>query len=118
MGEFQIQTTVGPTGACILQVLGPFTLQHVFEFQGIARNESERAIIVDLTGAPYMDSTGLGAILGVYASCQRTQRGFALAGACGRVQTMLQVCKADHILAVFDTVEAAEAQLSAKAHQA
>ena len=118
MGEFQIQATVGPTGACILQVVGPFTLQHVFEFQGIARNESERAIIVDLTGTPYMDSTGLGAILGVYASCQRTQRGFALAGACGRVQTMLQVCKADHILAVYDTVQAAEARLAAKTQPA
>jgi len=34
------------------------------------------------------------------------------------VQTLFQVARADHILAVFDTVEAAEAQLSAKAHQA
>jgi len=118
MGQFQIQSAIGPTGACILQVLGPFTLQNVFEFQSIARKESERAIIVDLTETPYMDSAGLGAILGIFASCQRTARGFAVAGACGRVQTLFQVARADHILAVFDTVESAEAQLAAKAQQA
>ena len=118
MNEFQIQTTVGPAGACIIQVLGPFTLQNVFEFQSAARKETERAIIVDLSQVPYMDSAGLGSILGLFASCQRTRRGFALAGACGRVQTLLQVAKADRIVAAFETVGAAEAQLSAKAQQA
>ena len=118
MEQFQIQTAVGPTGACILHVTGPFTLQNVFEFQAAARKETERAIIVDLTNSPYLDSAGLGAILGIFASCQRTQRGFALAGACGRVQTLLQVAKADHILSLFDTVAAAEEKLSAKTQQA
>lgn len=118
MDQFQIHSTVGATGACILRMVGPLTLQNVFEFQSTARKKSDRAIIVDLTDVPYMDSTGLGSILGVYASCQRTQRGFAVAGASGRVRTLLQVAKADHIVAVFDTVEAAEAQLSAKAQKA
>lgn len=118
MDEFQIQTTVGPTGVCILRLLGPLTLKSVFEFQSTARKESERAIIVDLAGSPYMDSAGLGAVLGVFASCQRTNRGFAVAGASGRVRTLLQVAKADHILSVFDTVESAEARLSAKTQRA
>lgn len=118
MEQFQIQSTVGPTGACVLRVLGPLTLQNIFEFQSTARKETERAVIVDLTAVPYMDSAGLGAILGVFASCQRTQRGFTLAGASGRVRTLLQVAKADHIVPIFDTVEAAEAHLSAKAQQA
>ena len=112
--QFEIQSTVGPTGACILQVVGPLTLQNVFEFQARARKEAERAMIVDLTQAPYVDSAGLGAILGLFASCQRTQRGFAVTGASGRVQTLFQVAKADHILPVFETVEAAEAKLAAK----
>jgi len=118
MDQTQIQSTVGPTGACILQVLGPLTLKNVFEFQSTARKESERPMIIDLTETPYMDSAGLGAVLGVFASCQRTQRGFAVAGASGRVRTLLQVAKADHIISVFDTVESAAEQLSAKSHQA
>ena len=65
-----------------------------------------------------MDSVGLGSILGVFASCQRTNRGFAIAGACARVRTLFEVAKADRIVPVFDTVEAAEAQLSAKAQKA
>jgi len=118
MEQFQIQSTIGPTGACILQVLGPFTMKNVFEFQAMARRETERAIIVDLSEAPYLDSAGLGSILGVFASCQRTNRGFAVAGAGGRVQTLFQVAKADHILSVYDTVATAEAKLSAKSQQA
>lgn len=118
MDQFQIRSTVGPAGVCILRLLGPLTLQNVFEFQSTARKESERTVIVDLTGVPYMDSAGLGAILGVFASCQRTQRGFAVAGASGRVRTLLQVAKADRIVPVFDTVEVAAARLSAKAQQA
>ncbi len=118
MDQFQIQITVGPSGACILRVRGPVTVPNVFEFQSTARKECERAIIVDLAEVPYMDSTGLGSLLGVFASCQRTQRGFAVAGASGRVRTLLQVAKADHIVGVFDTVEAAEARLSAKTQEA
>ena len=118
MDQFQIQSTVGPAGVCILQLHGPFTLKDVFEFQNTARKETERPVIVDLSGTPYMDSAGLGAILGVFASCQRTKRGFALAGAAGRVQTLLQVAKADQILTVCDTVQLAEARLSARSQPA
>ena len=118
MDQFEIHSTVGPNGACILRLAGPFTLQHVFEFQSTARKESARPVVVDLTEVPYMDSTGLGSILGVFASCQRTQRSFAVAGASGRVRTLLQVAKADTILSVFETAETAEAHVTAKAQQA
>jgi anti-sigma B factor antagonist len=118
MDQFQISSTNGSTGACILKVMGPLTLANVFAFQNTARNETGRAIIVDLSDVPFVDSVGLGSILGVFASCQRTQRGFALAGAAARVRTLLQVAKADRILLVADTVESAEAQLSGKAQQA
>jgi len=114
MDHFQIQIEEGSTGICILRVLGTLTLQNVFEFQNTARSETSRAIVVDLTDVPYMDSVGLGSILGVFASCQRTSRGFALAGASSRVRTLLEVAKADRILLLSDTVGAAEAQLFAR----
>jgi anti-sigma B factor antagonist len=118
MDQFQIRSAEGSTGICILKVIGPLTLTNVFVFQNTARNETDRAIIIDLSDVPYMDSVGLGSILGIFASCQRTRRGFALAGAASRVRTLLEVAKADRILLVADTVESAEAQLSAKAQQA
>ena len=118
MDQFQIRSAEGSAGICILKVIGPLTLANVFDFQNTARNETDRAIIIDLSDVPFMDSFGLGSILGVFASCQRTKRGFALAGAASRVRTLLEVAKADRILLVADTVENAEAQLSAKAQQA
>jgi anti-sigma B factor antagonist len=118
MDQFQVLSTEGSTGARILKVVGPLTLTNIFVFQNAARNETDRAIIVDLSDVPYIDSVGLGSILGVFASCQRTQRGFALAGAASRVRTLLEVAKADRILLVLDTVEDAEAKLSTKAHHA
>jgi len=118
MSEFQIQRTEGANGACILRPVGPLTLQSVFQFQSAARAESERPIVVDLTEVPYMDSVGLGSILGVFASCQRTRRGFAVAGVAARVRTLFEVAKADRIIVVCDTAEAAEAQISVKTQQA
>lgn len=118
MDQFQISIAEGSNGACILKVLGPLTLTNVFVFQNTARNQTDRAVIVDLSEVPFMDSVGLGSILGLFASCQRTQRGFALAGAASRVRTLLEVAKADRILLMADTVENAEAQLSAKAQRA
>lgn len=118
MDQFEIQSAEGPSGACILKVLGPLTLANVFAFQSTARNVTDRAIIVDLSEVPFVDSVGLGSLLGVFASCQRTQRGFALAGAAARVRTLIRVAKADSILLVAETVESAEAQLSAKSQQA
>jgi len=115
MEEIELQSTTGLGGVRILRLRGPLTLSSTFEFQSAARKETSSPIIVDLSGVPYMDSAGLGAILGVLASCERGHRQFAIAGAPERLQTLFRVAKVDALLPSFASVEEAEARLSSAA---
>jgi len=84
----------------------------LFEFQDAVRKQQAKGLILDLGGVPYMDSAGLGAILGAYVSCQRNGRKFALAGVTRRVLTLLEVTKVDTLVPRFDTLEAAGTALA------
>ena len=115
MKELKIETETGASGIKIFRLIGPLTLASVFEFQDLARADSNSAVVIDLSGVPYMDSAGLGAILGIMASCQRKQRGFGITGAIDRIQTLFAVAGVAGLIPAFDSVELAERQLSSAA---
>ena len=115
MKELKIDIETGASGARIFRLTGPLTLASVFEFQDLARADHAAAVVVDLSGVPYMDSAGLGAILGVMASCQRKSRGFGITGATERIQTLFAVAGVTGLIPSFDSVELAERQLSSAA---
>ena len=112
MKELKIETETGTSGVRIFRLIGPLTLASVFEFQDLARADHDAATVVDLSGVPYMDSAGLGAILGVMASCQRRSRGFGITGAAERIQTLFRVAGVAGLIPAFDSLENAERQLS------
>ena len=112
MKDLKIESETGASGVKIFRLVGPLTLASVFEFQDMARADHEAAVVVDLSAVPYMDSAGLGAILGIMASCQRKSRGFGIAGATERIQTLFTVAGVTGLIPSFDSVELAERQLS------
>ncbi len=118
MDEIRIRDAAGPDGTRVIYLEGPLTLNTLFEFQSAVRKEPPGSLILELSQVPYMDSAGLGAVLGAYASCQRHGCKFALANVSSRVNTLLQVAKVDLLVPRFDTVEAAAAQFRAKAERA
>ena len=111
MNELVMRVIEGAEGTRILKLEGPLTLNTLFRFQDLVRTLESPRLIFDLSGVPYMDSAGLGSVLGAYASCQRHGRRFALANVSPRVLTLLQVAHVDTILPTYESVEAAEAQL-------
>ncbi len=113
MAELEIHVTQRPDGGRTLALTGPLTLSTLFDFQSIVR-KVHTDLVIDLAGVPYMDSAGLGAVLGAFASCQRNNHKFGLVNVPERVRVLLQVAHVDNVLPLFSSVEAAEAQ-SAKA---
>jgi stage II sporulation protein AA (anti-sigma F factor antagonist) len=89
-------------------------LKVLFDFQDLIRRDQSDKLILDLSGVSYMDSAALGAILGAYASCERTGRGFAVAGVSPRVLTMFEVAGVDKLVPRFENVEVAEKHLASK----
>ena len=89
--------------------MGPLTIQTLFDFQQMVREETTKPIIVDLSAVDYMDSAGLGCVVSAYTSCQRTHRAFGITGICDRIKTLFAVTHVDGLLPCFDSLNAAEA---------
>ncbi len=112
MDELKIEVSKGASGVQVLRLKGPLTLNTLFEFQDLSRSAASSPVVIDLSEVPYMDSAGLGALLGVYASCQRNGRGFGVAGSQDRIRTLFRVTHVDGLVPTFDSVESAERKLS------
>jgi anti-anti-sigma factor len=106
--DLQIELSTSPKGARIMKLTGPLTLKTLFEFQTASRAETGAAVIMEISGVPYMDSAGLGSMISVFASCQRHNRGFAIVGTTPRIHTLFEVTHCDGMLPCFDTIEAAD----------
>ena len=95
-------------GHRILRLNGPLTLANLFDFQAMVRSDQAPRTIIDLTAVPYIDSAGIGALLGAHVSRQKDGRSLALVGVCQRVRDALQVTRVYQFFSVFATVPEAE----------
>ena len=110
--NFRIELLDSASGARIIKLTGPLTIQTLFEFQDVARQQTEKPVIIDVTAVPYMDSAGLGSVVSVFTSCERAGRGFALTGLSDRIRTLFQITHVDGLLPVFASLELAEAAVT------
>jgi anti-sigma B factor antagonist len=94
-------------GQRILTLRGPLNIHTIFDFQAAIRAEQSPVVILDLTGVPYVDSAGLGAIVGAYVSAQRAHRKLVLAGSNERVKALLSMTQVAQLFASYATAEAA-----------
>ncbi|MGC2639459.1 MAG: STAS domain-containing protein [Acidobacteriaceae bacterium] len=95
-------------GSRILRLTGPLTLNGLFDFQSTLRADPPALLILDLTGVPYMDSAGMGAIINYFVSCQRSGRKLIVVGVNGRVLELFRMTKADSLLTMVATIAEAE----------
>jgi len=91
---------------------GPLTIENVLLFQNaIRREEKADTVILDLTGVPYMDSSGLGSLVSAYISRQKMGRRVALTGVNERIFNLFEVTRTDSLFLIFDTIDHALAAL-------
>jgi anti-anti-sigma factor len=118
---FHIERSLGQLpGSLIFRFSGPFTardmyaaltpaeLKNLFEVEPIPQHPSEINIF-DLTEVPYMDSCGLGLIVGHFVRCQNKGVHFVAAGVSPRVLQLFQMTKVDHLFPMTSTVDQAAA---------
>ena len=106
---FYVEAIDSASGARILKLFGPLTIQTLFDFQQLVREETAKPMIVDISQVAYMDSAGLGCVVSAYTSCQRSHRAFGITGLTDRIKTLFAVTHVDGLLPCFDSLEAAEA---------
>lgn len=65
------------------------------------RADKAAVVIIDLAQVPYIDSAGIGALMGAYVSRQRDGRMLALVGVNQRVQQALEITRVLQFFSVY-----------------
>jgi anti-sigma B factor antagonist len=110
--DLHIEIIERPSGVQLIKLSGPLTLRTLFEFQDAARRHAG-PLVIDAADIPYMDSAGLGALIGIFASCQRTGQKFAISSVPERVQVLLEMTGVQGILPCFRSIDEAEVRVTA-----
>jgi anti-sigma B factor antagonist len=70
-------------------------------------------LLLDFSSVPYVDSAGIGALVGAYVTHQKDGRRLYLIGVNERVLNALKVTRVEHFFKFVDSIEAAEQAISA-----
>jgi len=68
MFDFSLRTEIAPGDVCVIAVAGEidlFTAPDLKQAASVAIDDGARSIVVDLTETRFLDSTGLGVLIGI-----------------------------------------------------
>jgi anti-sigma B factor antagonist len=85
----------------VLSLHGPLTLENVAPFLNAVRRENAATVILDFSGVPYLDSSGLGSLVSAYTSCQKAGRRVALTGVNPRVLKVFEITRVEPVFLMF-----------------
>jgi anti-anti-sigma factor len=94
----------------VLRIHGPLLLGNFFPLQTAVRADSSNLLIIDVADMPYIDSAGIGCLVGAHVSREHSGRKLVIVGAHERLLTSLKVTKVDQLFTFAPTVEQARAQ--------
>src|SRR5690348_585703 len=92
----KIEETAGSRdGILVLRLTGPLNLPNLFPFQSKVRDDQSRALIIDFSSVPLIDSAGIGALVGAYVNRQKDGRSLGLVGVNQRIHHALEVTRVE-----------------------
>jgi anti-sigma B factor antagonist len=98
-------------GERILALAGVLNIHTIFDFQNAVREEASPVLIIDFSGVPFMDSAGLGAVVGAYVRAQKAQSRIVFAGMNERLKALVEMTRLGQMLPMYSTVAEAETAL-------
>jgi anti-sigma B factor antagonist len=101
----------GPN-ATVLRLHGPLLLGNFFPLQTMVRSDNSNLLIIDVTDMPYIDSAGIGCLVGAHVSRENSGRKLVLVGANDRLLTSLRVTKVEQLFSIAPSMEQALGQAS------
>lgn len=107
-----IATSQSERGQTVFSLNGPLNIHTVFKFQEAVRADPSPVLIIDCSGVPFIDSAGLGGMVGALVSSRRVNRKIAFAGLNKQAKVLVDMTHVSHILHTYDTVKEAEAAIS------
>jgi anti-sigma B factor antagonist len=105
----QIEDLSSAEGQRVLRLNGPIVITNLFQFQSMVRADASKTLILDLSKVPYIDSAGIGALVGAYVTHQKEGRNLALVGVTERVRNTMQVTRVETFFKFYDSLASAQA---------
>lgn len=99
-------------GQGVLVLKGPLTANNLSSFQNAIRRENTPTLILDLTDVPYIDSSGLGSLVGAYVSSHKAGQQVVLTGINDRVAKLFEITRVEPLFLIFPNLENALEALS------
>ena len=91
-------------GDAVWRLTGPLVITSFFEFQERVRADKSKTLALDFSGVPYIDSTGIGALVSIYVNRQKDGRRLLLVAVPPRVRAALQITKVEQFFSFADTL--------------
>jgi anti-sigma B factor antagonist len=88
----------------VLKLAGPLTIATLYEFQNLVRTNASASLVLDFSRVPYIDSAGVGALVGAYVRHKKEGHSLTLAGVNERVRGTLKVTQVEHFFEYSDSV--------------
>src|SRR6266550_4234172 len=90
--------------ARVLRLSGPLTITTLYQFQDLVRTNSAASLTLDFTRVPYVDSAGVGALVGAYVRHQKEGHSVTLAGVNERVRNTLKITQVDPFFTYTESI--------------
>jgi anti-sigma B factor antagonist len=94
----------------VTRLRGKLSLETVHDFLATLRTEPAARMILDMSGVPYMDSAGVGALVSLFVSRRNNGKLLSLARLTPQGTAVLQVSGLVKLLPIFSSVEEAVSQ--------
>lgn len=88
----------------VLKLSGPLTIVTLYDFQNLVRSNIGADLVLDFTSVPYIDSAGVGALVGAYVRHQKEGHKVTLAGTSDRVRNTLKITQVDNFFQYSESV--------------
>ncbi|PWU05707.1 MAG: anti-sigma factor antagonist [Terriglobia bacterium] len=95
-------------GEKVVVLEGVLNADTAFHFRDLVRQGEPTTLVVDMSKVRYVDSSGLGVLIGAYVSFDRSCRRLLLAGLNDRVWELFRMCKVDDVFTRYPTVADAQ----------
>ena len=95
----------------VFRLHGPLLLGNFFSFQSMVRNDQSQLLIVDVSDVPYIDSAGIGCLVGAHVSRENSGRKLIVVGSSERFLNSLKATKVDTLFTFAATAEDARARV-------
>lgn len=108
--DVAVLPAVGQNDVVVVTVIGELdvaTAPRLRQAIAAVTADGHRRVVVDLAGVDFLDSTGLGVLLGAVKRTRSSGGGLALARAVPQVARVFEITRLVEILPLHDSVEAA-----------